>query len=106
MFKEIKEKANTTSQNIPEEIYADYDSFSSDDSWDDFKDERKFVSLPYPCKNRDLPAPPNQQNENGIIPLVKRAKNRMKNRWNRLGTLGQYRIKILNVINSTTDIGK
>lgn len=107
---EIKEKTNTNAvgrQEIPEEIYADYDSFDSDDSWDDCKDGvgNKVKRVPYPCENRDLPAPPSgQQNIYGLFPLVKRAGNRMKKRWS-LGSLGLNRIRKLSVGNLTTDTG-
>lgn len=107
---EIKEKTNTTAvgrQEIPEEIYADYDSFESDDSWDDCRDGggHKVKRVPYPWENRDLPAPPSsQQNIYGLFPLVKRAGNRMKKRWS-LGSLGLNRIRKLSVGNLTTDTG-
>lgn len=107
--KDIKDKANTTSQNIPEDIYVEYDSFESDDSWDDYKDDDKYkyesLPVPYPCKNRDLPEPPNQQSTYGFLPLVKKAKRRMKTRWS-LGSLGLNKIMKLNARNSTTDLGK
>lgn len=103
IFTEIKEKTNTN-QEIPEEIYADYDSFDSDDSWDDCKDGETRNRVPYPCENRDLPAPPSQQNIYGLVPLVKRAGNRMKKRWS-LGSLGLNRIRKLSG-NLTTDFGE
>jgi len=103
---EIKEETNTVGrQEIPEEIYADYDSFDSDDSWDDCRDGEKPKRVPYPCENRDLPALPNQQNIYGLFPLVKRAGNRMKKQWS-LGSLGLNRIRKLSVGNLTTDFGK
>lgn len=104
VFTEIKEKTNTINRDIPEDIYADYDSFESDDSWDDYKDGEKVNRVPYPCENRDLPAPPSQQNIYGLVPLVKRAGNRMKKRWS-LGSLGLNRIRKLSG-NLTTDFGE
>uniref|UniRef100_A0A2S2R034 Ephexin-1 n=1 Tax=Sipha flava TaxID=143950 RepID=A0A2S2R034_9HEMI len=101
---EIKEKTNTISQEIPEEIYADYDSFESDDSWDDCKDGVNIKRVPYPCENRDLPAPPSQQNIYGLVPLVKKAGNRMKKRWS-FGSLGLNRIRKLSVGHLATDFG-
>ncbi|XP_050540571.1 uncharacterized protein LOC126905152 isoform X2 [Daktulosphaira vitifoliae] len=95
---ETKDKTNTINQEIPEEIYADYDSFESDDSWDDCKDTEKTKRIPYPCENRDLPEPPNQQNIYGLVPLVKKAGNRMKKRWS-LGSLGLNRIRKLSISN-------
>lgn len=99
------DNTNTISQEIPEEIYADYDSFDSDDSWDDCKNREKVNRVPYPCENRDLPAPPNQQNIYGLVPLVKKAGNRMKKRWS-FGSLGLNRIRKLNVGNLTNDFGE
>lgn len=96
-------------QEIPEEIYADYDSFESDDSWDDCgnKDGGDAVGhrrrVPYPCENRDLPAPPSQQNVYGFVPLVKRAGHRMKKRWS-LGSLGLNRIRKLGGNLTATDL--
>ncbi|VVC34005.1 Hypothetical protein CINCED_3A011010 [Cinara cedri] len=98
-----KENTNDISQKIPEEIYADYDSFESDDSWDDYKGSEKLKRVPYPCENRDLPDPPGQQNIYGLVPLVKRAGNRMKKRWS-LASFGLNQIRKIGVGNSTTDL--
>lgn len=103
MFAEVKENTNTVSQQISEDIYADYDSFESDDSWDDCRSSEKLKTVPYPCENRDLPALPNQQNIYGLVPLVKRAGNRMKKRWS-LASLGLNRIRKIGVGN-LTDLG-
>jgi len=108
LFADVEQKCSN-GRGTPEEIYADYDSFEedSDDSWDDCCKDR---APPYPCENRDLPAPPSQQQQQqtiyGLVPLVKRAGNRMRKRWS-LGSLGLIRKFGSNLTaTTTTDFGK
>lgn len=97
---------NTINQEIPENIYV-FDSFSSDNSSDD--DGENVKHLPeYPCKDRVLPAPPSDERNYGIGPLVNKARKRFKKGWSfgSLSSLGIKRVGKLSQGNLTTDFGK
>ncbi|XP_022164823.1 uncharacterized protein LOC111029894 [Myzus persicae] len=94
---------NTVNQEIPENIYV-FDSFSSDNSSDDDGENVKRVPE-YPCKDRVLPAPPSDQRNYGLGPLVNKARKRFKKGWSfgSLKSLGKNRIGKLSLGNLTNE---
>lgn len=97
-------------QEIPENIYVEYDSFNSDNSSDDeFNDHGNVGRVPtYPCENRVLPAPPSQRNVYGLDQLVKKARKKFKKGWSfgSLGSLSRNQIGKLTKGNLITEFGK
>ncbi|XP_060837563.1 uncharacterized protein LOC132919757 [Rhopalosiphum padi] len=94
---------NTINQEIPENIYV-FDSFSSDNYSDDDGENVKRVPE-YPCKDRVLPAPPSDERNYGIGPLVNKARKRFKKGWSfgSLRSLGIKQIGKLSQGNLTAD---